>query len=300
VTAVRSEIRFDSGGTTCAAWHHPGTNGAVVVMAGGFGVDRDPGTDLFARRFSQAGFSVLAFDHRRFGGSGGRPRQVVRVAEQIADWHAAVECALGLPEVDRPAVALWSFSLTAGHLLRVAAGNPRVAAVIAQTPGVDGPAAARNAARYQSPRALARLTGLGLADALGGLGGRDPLLVPLSGRRGQVAVLTTPDTADGERALDPLAIHGAWPRTVAARSALRISFYRPGRVAPRVGCPLLVLVGEQDRSAPPGPAERVARRAPRGELVRLPGGHYGPFLEAHEQAVAAELSFLSRVLLAPL
>jgi hypothetical protein len=34
------------------------------------------------------------------------------------------------------------------------------------------------------------------------------------------------------------------------------------------------------------------------ELVRLVGGHYAPFLDAHEQAVAAELSFLRRHLLA--
>ena len=38
-------------------------------------------------------------------------------------------------------------------------------------------------------------------------------------------------------------------------------------------------------------------RAPRAELVQLPGGHYAPFLDAHEQAVAAEVSFLRRHLL---
>jgi hypothetical protein len=33
------------------------------------------------------------------------------------------------------------------------------------------------------------------------------------------------------------------------------------------------------------------------ELVRLPGGHYAPFLDGHEPAVAAGLSFLRRHLL---
>jgi hypothetical protein len=42
---------------------------------------------------------------------------------------------------------------------------------------------------------------------------------------------------------------------------------------------------------------RAASRAPRGELVRLPGGHYEPFLGGHEQAAEAELSFLRRHLL---
>jgi hypothetical protein len=38
----------------------------------------------------------------------------------------------------------------------------------------------------------------------------------------------------------------------------------------------------------------AADRAPRGELVRVPGGHYAPFKDAHEQVVDAELSFLRR------
>ena len=62
-------------------------------------------------------------------------------------------------------------------------------------------------------------------------------------------------------------------------------------------CPLLVVVCDQDRSALAEPAARAARRAPRGELVRLPGGHYAPFLGAHERAVQAELSFLRQTLL---
>jgi uncharacterized protein len=75
---------------------------------------------------------------------------------------------------------------------------------------------------------------------------------------------------------------------------LRMCAYRPGKDASRVTCPLLVLACEQDETALAAPAIRAARRAPRGELVRLPGGHYAPFLEAHEEAVEAELSFLRR------
>jgi hypothetical protein len=36
--------------------------------------------------------------------------------------------------------------------------------------------------------------------------------------------------------------------------------------------------------------------APRGELVRMPGGHYAPFLGGHELSVAAEIEFLQRIL----
>jgi uncharacterized protein len=292
---ARQKIRFSSGGAECAAWFYPGANGGCVIMAGGFAVTKEPGTDLFAGRFNDAGFAVLAFDYRRFGESGGRPRQVARIRDQLADWQAAIACAASLPGVNRTKLAIWGFSASGGHVFRVAARSPQLAAAIAQSPNVDGPASARNAARYQRPMAMARFAGRGILDAIGGLIGRPPLLIPLTGEPGTVAMLTTPDGLDGEWALNAES-YPDWRREVAARSALRIGLYQPGRAAPRVRCPLLVVVSDQDRSALAEPAVRAARRAPRGELVRLPGGHYAPFLGAHERVVQAELSFLRRSL----
>jgi uncharacterized protein len=294
---VREKVRFVSSGTECAAWHYPGTNGACVVMAGGFAVTKEPGTDLFAKRFCDAGFSVLAFDYRHLGESGGQPRQVVRVREQLADWSAAIDFAAGLPGVDPARLAIWAFSASGGYVFGLAARDPRLAAAIAQTPNADNLAASRNAASYQKPGAMLRFTARGVLDAVLGLAGRPPRLVPLTGEPGTVALLTTPDSSDSGAALNPGNRYPDWQQAVAARSALRLGFWRPGRSAARVRCPLLVLVCDQDRSALAGPAVRAARHAPGAELVRLPGGHYAPFLDQHEQAVAAELSFLRRHLL---
>jgi pimeloyl-ACP methyl ester carboxylesterase len=263
-------------------------------MTGGFAVPKEPGTDAFARRFNDAGFAVLAFDYRHLGESGGQPRQVQRVREQLADWEAALAFAGTLPGVDPASLAIWSFSAPGGHVFRVAARHPELAAAIAQTPNADGQAAARNAARHQQPLALLRFAGRGIADAVGSLAGRPPRLVPLTGEPGTVALLTTPDALDGGRALDPDGRYPEWRQEIAARSALRLGFYRPGRYAAQVRCPLLVLVCDQDQSALAEPAVRAASRAPRGELVRLPGGHYEPFLGGHERAVEAELAFLRR------
>jgi pimeloyl-ACP methyl ester carboxylesterase len=58
--------------------------------------------------------------------------------------------------------------------------------------------------------------------------------------------------------------------------------------------PLLVVVCDQDETALAAPAVAAAGRAPSGELVRIPGGHYEPFLGGHEQVVQAEVSFLRR------
>src|SRR4051795_5384528 len=132
--AQRTAVRFPSGDTECAAWHYPGTDGGCVVMGSGFGVTKEPGTDAFARRFHDAGFSVLAFDHRGFGDSGGLPRQVVRIRGQLGDWEAALLAAARLPEVDPARIAAWGFSTGGGPLLRVGARPPGLASPGPPTP----------------------------------------------------------------------------------------------------------------------------------------------------------------------
>jgi uncharacterized protein len=296
-SAERQKVHFVSGDTTCAAWHYPGTNGGCVIMAGGLAVTKEPGTDRFARRFHEAGFTVLAFDYRHLGESGGQPRQIARIGEQHADLQAAIDFARTLPAVDPSRLALWGFSASGGHVFPVASRNPDLAAAIAQAPLADGPAAAPNAMRHQTPIASLRFTGRAILDALGGLVGRNPLLVPLAGEPGTVTSLTTPDSLNGAKALNPDNTYPDWQQEVAARSALRVGLYRPGHHASRVACPLLVLAYDQDGAALPGPAIRAAQRAPRGELVRLPGGHYEAFMGGHDEAVATQLTFLRRHLL---
>jgi pimeloyl-ACP methyl ester carboxylesterase len=263
-------------------------------MAAGFGVTKEPGTDRFAAAFAAAGFTVLAFDFRHFGASGGEPRQVGRVRNQLEDYAAAVGFARTLPEVAADRIAVWGFSLSGGHVFRLAATLPGLAAAIAQTPNADGLAATRNARRYTTGRALARVTGLALRDAIGGPLGCPPRLLPLTGPSGSVALLSTPDALEGDAALDPDGRYGDWSRTVAARAALTLPAYRPGRDAARARCPLLVVVADNDRTALVSPSVAAAGRAPAGELVRVPGGHYAPFLAAHDDVVAAEVAFLNR------
>lgn len=292
----RERVRFASTRESCAGWHYPGTNGGCVVMAGGLAVPKEPATDRFARRFHEAGFAILAFDYRRLGESDGTPRLVMSVREAHADWRAAIAFARTLDDVDPGKVALWGFSASAGHLFPVAASDPNLAAVIAQTPLVDAPAVASAVLRHSTPLAQLRLTGRAILDALGAWIGRSPLLVPLAGEPGTVAMLSTPDALQGDTAL-----HGErypeWQQMVAARTVLRLSVYRPGRHAARITSPLLVVVCDDDRSTPPGPAVQAAERAPRGEVAHLFGRHYAPFVEAHENAVEIEVAFLERHLL---
>ena len=133
---MREKVSFTSAGVECAAWHYPGSNGGCVVMAGGFGVTKEPGTDRFAERFAAAGFDVLAFDYRNLGESGGEPRQVARIADQLDDWRAAIAFAATLPGVER--VGIWSFSLSGGYVLQLAAEHSDVLALDPPAAGPGG------------------------------------------------------------------------------------------------------------------------------------------------------------------
>ena len=295
----REKVRFASGDTVCAAWHYPGTNGACVIMAGGRrgdqGAGHRPVREAIPRgRVRCPRLRLPAPRGERRAAAPGRAHQ--GAARRLAG-RDRVRCR-PCRESTRPGLAIWGFSLSGGQVFRVAARNPQLAAAIAQTPNADGPAAARNAARHQKPLAMLRLTGRGILDALGGLVGRPPRLVPLVGLPGTVALLTTPDGIDGDRALNPGNRYPDWQQAVAARSALATRA-STGPAATRPGCGARCWSSSATRIRPRSPGPPSARRSerPGRELVRLPGGHYEPFLDGHEQAVEAELSFLRRHLL---
>ena len=110
-----------------------------VVMAPGFGGTRDTGGLVaYAQGLAAAGLDVVLFDYRGFGGSSGSPRQLVSAARQRQDYHAAIAAARQLPGVDPDRIVLWGISYSGGHVVRVAAEDGHVAAVVSLTPAMDG------------------------------------------------------------------------------------------------------------------------------------------------------------------
>lgn len=293
--AERTELTFDSGGVDCAAylyrptsWQGEETRAVpCLVMAHGLTATRDDGLPAYAQRFAEAGLAVLLFDYRYFGASGGEPRQLVDVGRQHEDYHAAVRCARNLEGVDPDRIVLWGSSFSGGHVIAVAARDFRVTAVIAQVPYADGLAAV-----WQIPlRTVVRLVVRGAQDAVSSLLGRPPVLVPAIGRPGQVAVITAPEAEPGMHAL--VAQDSRWRNELTARALLTLPLYRPGLRAEHLGMPVLVCVAERDRITPPGPAVRMAERAPRGELRRYPVGHFGIYQgETLQQVIGDQIKFL--------
>ncbi len=110
----------------------------VVVLAGGWCYVKELVQPIYAEAFAEAGLAVLLFDYRRLGGSEGEPRQHLNPWDQIEDYRNAISYLETLPEVDASRVGVWGISYSGGHVLIVGAIDPRVKAVVAIVPVVDG------------------------------------------------------------------------------------------------------------------------------------------------------------------
>jgi dienelactone hydrolase len=299
-----STVRFDSDGTTCvgrffpAAGDHAGDNGAPVVVLGhGFGGTVDSGLIPFAERLSAAGFAAFAFDYRYFGASEGRPRQRISTKEQIADFRAACAAAAGRPGVDPRRLVVWGVSLAGGHVFEVAATTPGVAAAVALTPLVSGPAAAVAALPHHRPSTLLRSTVTGWRSALAQRFGGPPATIPLVGRPGELATLT----ADGYHEAYTAMAGPTWRNEVDAGIGLQLGGYRPAaKHAAAINCAMLVQIADFDRGAPPQAAAKAAFAA-RAEVRHYPCDHFDVFAggDWFDHVVDHQIAFLARHLAAP-
>jgi dienelactone hydrolase len=130
----------------------------TIVMAHGWG---GVATNLRpdAVKFSQAGYLVVTFDYRGWGASDSRVvltkphgpssgsapyeaevrevREVVDPIDQTTDLANAVSWVYGEPQCDPARIGLWGSSYSGGHVVYVAARDPRVKATLSQVPALD-------------------------------------------------------------------------------------------------------------------------------------------------------------------
>jgi alpha-beta hydrolase superfamily lysophospholipase len=294
-TTSRTTVRIPTtSGDELEAWVYlPEGDGPhpAVVMAHGIGGIKAGGLAPFAERFREEGFVAIAFDYRNFGGSGGKPREVLSVPHQRADYSTVIGWAAEQPYVDPHHVIAWGTSFAGMHIVELAVSDSRLAAAIAQSPLTDGLAAAMMSTLENGSRIFA----LALLDLFGSLFGRQPIYIPGHGMPGDLSIGATPDGPLGVKLMTPK--DGTiWHDRVAARSLLSFSWRRPVRRAAFVRIPLLLVVPEADAIAPVPAALDVANKAPGAELFRSRGGHYDVYEggASFTDVLRTEIDFLRR------
>ncbi|HSB10849.1 MAG TPA: alpha/beta fold hydrolase [Blastocatellia bacterium] len=130
----------------------------TIIMSHGWG-----GTAALLRTvaldFAHAGYFVIAFDYRGWGASDSRVvltgpapakkdgnkftaevleiREVVDPLEQTQDIFNVIHWAMGEPQVDKNRIGLWGSSYSGGHVVYVAAHDPRVKCIVSQVGAMD-------------------------------------------------------------------------------------------------------------------------------------------------------------------
>ncbi len=291
----RKDIDFFSRGTRCGAWLYTPSGvkkPPVVVMAHGFAAEKTFGLAAFAEKFVGRGMAVFVFDYRNFGGSEGYPRNLVDYRRHIADWRAAIEYVRGSAGLDHGRMALWGSSFSGGHVIMAAARDPKIRAVVAQVPFVDGLASAGTL----GVGFVIRATAAGIRDLGRILTFRQPYTVPVVGTPGEFAVMNTAEAMPGFLGLLPK--DTTWKNECPARILLTVTMYRPIRHAKRVSCPILLVAAKKDSLIPVAAVKKAAARAPKGELTELDIGHFEIYTgKPFEEAVKQEADFLQRHLL---
>lgn len=287
-----TEIQFDSGDSFCAATvYRPACPGPhpMIVMGHGLGSVRQMRIPAYAERFVAAGYACLLFDYRHFGGSGGTPRQLLDIDRQLQDWTSAVAFARTQTDVDPDRIVVWGTSFGGGHVLVTAARDPRIAAVIAQCPFVDGWASALTA----NPVSAAKVTSLAFLDLIGARLGRPPVMVASAGRPREAALMAAPDCYDGYLQLVPEGV--PFENQVAARFGWLVTLRRPIKDVAKIAAPTFFAICENDTVAPAAAAQKAAAATPRGEAKLYNVGHFDIYVgDAFEKAVVDQLDFLER------
>jgi cephalosporin-C deacetylase-like acetyl esterase len=138
---AREEIEFISEGTKIRGWYYapdgPGPHPAVA-LAGGWCYVRELVMPYYADNFAAKGIGALVFDYRNLGVSEGEPRQHLDPWMQIRDYQNALSYLEGRDDVDSDRLGAWGISYSGGHVIVLAATDPRVKVIVSQIPVVDG------------------------------------------------------------------------------------------------------------------------------------------------------------------
>ena len=110
-----------------SAWYTPPKNGAVILVAHGYG---DKRTEHYYSLFVSHGYGVIAWDFRAHGQSEGEFSSLGYY--EVLDAKAALDFALVQPGVEH--IGAWGGSMGAVTMIRATAQYPEIEALVADSP----------------------------------------------------------------------------------------------------------------------------------------------------------------------
>lgn len=164
-------------------------------------------------------------------------------------------------------------------------------------PATDGLAALTQILRYGGLKQLTVAVAHGLKDLACSLLGHEAHLIPIVGKPGTTAMISTPGAETSYTSM----AGPTWRNEVCARTALEVARNRPINFAHQINCPLLVQVGSNDQVAPPEAARKSANLAKgKVELLEYPIDHFDFYSGSWQAKLLDEqINFLTKVLSHP-
>ncbi|MEC7828242.1 MAG: alpha/beta fold hydrolase [Actinomycetota bacterium] len=296
MSASYEEIEFQSAAATLRGrlYRAPKPDAPLVVLAHGFSATAHMSINAYAQGIADAGYNVVAYDHRNFGTSDGEPRFGFDQWIQVRGYSDAITHTLALAGVETEQVVVWGESMGGATVQYVAAFDPRVTAVIAHTPGCGE--------NYVEPAAdLSDFHALKTYSTDGDLTEEPAAEIPV--RFADLPTSEAPVMLNFEAALEYAKAYGQragslWSNdvTIVVRKAPELSV---PVVAAQLSVPTLYVVASDDEvaGASPAVAEQCFNTITGPKAWEdIEGGHFGLLHEdSHlfQQALDADLSFLA-------
>ncbi|RSQ24288.1 alpha/beta hydrolase [Acinetobacter baumannii] len=224
-----------------ADFYIPKTNNksAVIIMAHGFAGLRQFKLIQYAQRFAQAGYAVILFDYRYWGGSTGKPREMISINSQLEDWKTMIQYASTCKFIDNRRIVLWGTSLSGGYALSLASELKNIQAIMVQIPYVDGAETAKLYPLQRYPQALK----LSSQDYMGSKMGLNPKRLPVVDQY-KLCFMPTADSYYGYLSIVNPDYY--WSGEVPARVFFNLMRYRPIQLVRQINIPVLFIAAQHD------------------------------------------------------
>ncbi|HEE5569528.1 TPA: alpha/beta hydrolase [Acinetobacter baumannii] len=272
-----------------ADFYIPKTNNksAVIIMAHGFAGLRQFKLIQYAQRFAQAGYAVILFDYRYWGGSTGKPREMISINSQLEDWKTMIQYASTCKFIDNRRIVLWGTSLSGGYALSLASELKNIQVIMVQIPYVDGAETAKLYPLQRYPQALK----LSSQDYMGSKMGLNPKRLPVVDQY-KLCFMPTADSYYGYLSIVNPDYY--WSGEVPARVFFNLMRYRPIQLVRQINIPVLFIAAQHDSLIPIESSREAATNiAPFVSYHEWDMKHFDIYHGSwFEKAVTTQLEFL--------